>query len=149
MQRVPNEALDYTDEDLYFYEDQPFTGISYFLGKDGWVNAEHEYRDGMRWGLSKGWFKPGSLEHEEQWSQGLLHGRHQEWHEGGRLAVEEMYEYGIRLYGKRWDEQGNLIEDFRISETDPNFDTLEMYRAAYKKAGLDRPSPPATAPDGH
>lgn len=149
MSRVPNESLDYTDDGLYCYEGEPFTGISYFQGKGGWLKAEHEYRDGMRWGPSKGWFKPGSPEYEEQWSQGLLHGLRREWHEGGRLAAEETYEYGIRLWGKRWDEEGNPAEDFRLEETDPNFDTLQMYRAAYKKAGLDQPSPPVPAPEGH
>jgi hypothetical protein len=60
-----------------------------------------------------------------------------------------MYEYGIRLWGNRWDEVGAPVEDFRLAETDPDFDTLQLYRAAYKIAGLGLPSPPARAPTGN
>jgi antitoxin component YwqK of YwqJK toxin-antitoxin module len=149
MKRVPHETLDYTDNDLYYHDNEPFTGVAYFQGKGGQLDAEHEYREGMRWGVSKGWFGPGSPEYEEHWSQGLLHGLRREWHKEGRMIAEEMYERGIHLWGKRWDGDGNLVEDFRLEETDPDFDTLEMYRAAYKKAGLGQPCPPATEPGGH
>ena len=38
MKSVPNKALDYTDNDFYdfyYFEDEPFTGISFFEGKRG------------------------------------------------------------------------------------------------------------------
>ena len=81
--------------------------------------------------------------------QGLLHGLRHEWHERGRLAAEEMFEYGIRHWGKRWDKDGALVEDFRLEEIDPNFGILQLYRAAYKKAGLDLAVPPDHAPADH
>jgi hypothetical protein len=90
----------------------------------------------MRWGLSRAWFEPNKLENEERWEQGLLHGLRREWDETGRLIAEEMFEYGTRVWGKRWDEEGRLVEDFVLKESDPAFNTLQMYRTAYAKAGL-------------
>jgi hypothetical protein len=57
-----------------YHNDEPFTGIAYFVGKGGELKAEHEHREGMRWGASIGWDMSGSLEYEEQWGHGLLHG---------------------------------------------------------------------------
>ena len=91
----------------------------------------------MRCGLSKGWFKSGYPEFEEQWSQGLLHGERREWHEGGRLAAEDLFEYGTCLWRKRWDEDRAPVDGFRLEETDPNFHVLQLYRAAFKEAGLN------------
>jgi hypothetical protein len=56
-----------------------------------------------------------------------------------------MYEYGIRVWGRRWDEQGNLVEDFQLIESDRGFGVLPVYRSAYEKAGLD--GPPRSVPE--
>jgi antitoxin component YwqK of YwqJK toxin-antitoxin module len=50
---------------------------------------------------------------------GLLHGQRRSWHESGGVASEELFEHGVRLWGKEWDEAGNLIEDFGLQESDP------------------------------
>lgn len=136
MKRVPNQSLDYREDDLYYHDDEPFTGVAYFLDKAGRLKAEHEYRNGMRWGISKGWQGGGAPDYEESWSQGLLHGLHREWSEIGRCVAEEMYEYGICLWAKRWDDAGEMIQETELKETDPDFETLTIYRSAYKKAGL-------------
>ena len=137
MERVPDERLEYTDDALYLLDGKPFTGISCFVDRAGRLTGEHEYRDGVRAGWSRGWFGPGVPEYEEHFEHGLVHGARREWYRGGGLATDEAYEYGIRVRGRRWAEDGTLIEDFSLSEADPDHDTLVMYRAAYKRAGHD------------
>jgi len=129
--RVPIEKLSYPGDGLHYCEGKPFTGIAYFLATDGSVQAEEEYRDGLLWGSKKEWFRPGVLEREAECARGVRHGRFREWHENGRLAAEATYEYGIRTEGKRWDSEGNLIEDFHLEETDPAFETLKLSRDTF------------------
>lgn len=102
----------------------PFTGTSYFLTGAGTIDGEHEYRDGMRWGVSRGWYASGSPEFEEHLEHGLLHGTRKEWNQDGSVAAEDRYEYGVRVQGRRWGENGALIEDFTLTEADPAYDTL-------------------------
>lgn len=142
MIRIPEEELDYTVQGHYFHQGRPFTGIAYLLDDTGRLEGEQEFRDGYQWGVGRGWFTSGQMEYEEHLSQGLAHGLRREWDEEGRLAAEEMYELGTRLWGNRWDADGNLIEQFRLSEADPAFEMLETYRKAYKKAGTYEPLPP-------
>jgi antitoxin component YwqK of YwqJK toxin-antitoxin module len=129
--RVPEEALDYTDEGEFHFKGKPFTGIAFSLADGGSLEAEHEFREGLYSGLSRGWHPSGCLEYEATCSQGLVHGLRREWHESGRLAAEEAYEYGIRVEGRRWDAEGDLIEEYQLQDTDPAHRVLEAYRVAY------------------
>ena len=134
--RIPNNRLEYTEEDTYLFDGQPFTGISVFLRQDGTLEAEQEFREGHKHGQAKEWYPSGSIACEECWGWGLLHGLRRKWREDGTLASESMFEYGIRLWGKRWDKAGTLTKEYTLKESDPAFDTLRIYREAYKKAGL-------------
>jgi hypothetical protein len=48
-----------------------------------------------------------------------------------------MHEHGIRLWGKRYDINGKLTREFQLKETDPDYETLLIYREAY---GRNQPS---------
>jgi len=49
----------------------------------------------------------------------------------GQLAEDGEYEFGIALWEKSWDEEGSVTEDFRLTEADEDFDTLQRYRGIY------------------
>jgi antitoxin component YwqK of YwqJK toxin-antitoxin module len=129
MERVPYSELDYPGDDgLYYHEGAPFTGVAYQMAKGGWLESEVEYRDGLANGPGKSWFPSRSLAAECRTAGGVYHGLRRQWHENGRSAAEEMYEHGICLWRRRWDAEGNQIEDFRLKETDRDFGALQMFR---------------------
>ena len=141
MRRVLEQELDSDEDDNYLFDGEPFEGFAE-CREAGRVLYEREYRQGMIWGVSRGWFGSGRLKFEEGWGQGLLHGVRRRWEEEGRLLLEQEFEYGVRLWGKRWDAQGVQTEDFSLSESAPSFEILETYRRAYEAAGIGMPRQP-------
>jgi antitoxin component YwqK of YwqJK toxin-antitoxin module len=99
------------------------------------LEAEEEYRDGLLSGGKRAWHRPGVLEQEAECAQGVFHGRVRQWHESGLPATDEVYEYGIRLRGQAWDESGNLVEEYTLSESDPDFDILQAFRRGEAEPG--------------
>ncbi|VTS06064.1 toxin-antitoxin system YwqK family antitoxin [Tuwongella immobilis] len=129
MNQVPDELLDY-DEDLgvYTFNGEPFTGLAFQSGPGGWIRSDEEYRDGLPWGVSRTWHSSTQLASESRTVGGVWHGPRREWHPTGQLALEEELEFGIALRRRRWDESGAIVEDFLLLETDPNYETLLMFR---------------------
>ena len=141
MRRVLEQELGFDEDDNYLLDGEPFEGLAE-RREAGRLLYEREYRRGMIWGVSRGWFGSGCLEFEEGWGQGLLHGVRRRWDDEGRLLLEEEFEYGVRLWGKRWDAQGVQIEDFSLTESAPSFEILAAYRQAYEAAGIGMPRQP-------
>jgi len=131
VKRVPHESLEYAEGHMYL-SGEPFTGVGYFVDDKGKLEGEITYRDGLRWGLKRGWFDSGTLAHESPMFLGVLHGKKREWHRNGQLAEEGDYELGFPLGKKRWDENGKLIEEYELKETDPDYKKLQEYRQIFK-----------------
>jgi hypothetical protein len=125
MLRVDEEALDEDDDTLIMsYEGRPFTGIAVY--RDRRFRGERQYQDGQLHGPSRGWYHSGSPAYELECAWGHVHGHLREWYENGQLMAEEIYEFGIRVAGRKWNQAGELIEEFRLGESDPTF--LELLR---------------------
>jgi antitoxin component YwqK of YwqJK toxin-antitoxin module len=133
MRRVPNKSLEY-DDGLMFLDGEPFTGAGNLFDDDGKLVGEIEYRNGLEWGMKRGWNKPGELYYEGPFFMGVLHGKQREWHPNRQLAEEADYELGFLRRKKRWDENGNLEEEYELKETDPDYKALQEYRRMYKDA---------------
>lgn len=133
-----DNQVDLGDDGLRYFNDEPFTGVIYVLSKNGSVEAEDEYRDGLLWGLSRGWHPSGQLAFEFHNEAGLRTGMGREWHENGRLASETLYEFGLKKARKGWDLRGTLVEDYQLKESDPDYKTLLIYRRAYGTIGGDQ-----------
>ncbi len=133
MKRVSEGDLEYVNGH-YFLEDEPFTGVAVAEHPDGWLELEIEYRYGLKWGMQREWGAPDQLFTEAELQSGVVHGRKRVWHENGKLAEEGEYEFGVTLRSKKWDEDGNLEEDFELKEEpNSNFDFLEKLRKIEKK----------------
>jgi hypothetical protein len=51
MQRVLSSQLEFPGGDgRYYFEDEPFSGVAYVLGRNGSLETESEYREGLSWG---------------------------------------------------------------------------------------------------
>jgi antitoxin component YwqK of YwqJK toxin-antitoxin module len=133
MQRVLDQQLLHGQDDRFYNEGQPFTGIGYDLAPEGWIRSEQEYRNGTPDGNLRSWYSPGRPESEAAFRGGLFHGPRRTWHENGRLASEEVFEHGVRFRGKRWDEGGILTEDFQLRPSDPEYAVLLAQRRFFEE----------------
>lgn len=129
MLRVPIDELKWHEgHGLYTYEGLPFTGITFEMGLSGTLEAETEYRDGLRSGLHREWYPDGSLAAEGTFLAGTTQGTYREWHSNGQLAAEEVGEYGILLSEMRWDDSGRLVKEYVIEEGGPDWQRLQQRR---------------------
>ncbi|MGC4095079.1 MAG: hypothetical protein QM756_45605 [Polyangiaceae bacterium] len=132
MLRVPENDLDYdAKRAIYFYGGRPFTGVAISTYPNGAPMAETQYEDGLFHGASRGWWESGKLEAEGNYHFGGAHGQARKWHANGQLAEEEEYEYATLLLRKKWDEAGNLVEEYELKESDPAHASLLLSRKAY------------------
>lgn len=135
MKKVLADTLDYPGDGLHYLGDEPFTGVAYTLSKDGREDSEMHYREGLRWGPTKEWYSSGQQMVDSNFYNGVLHGRAREWHKNGQLAEDGEFEYGITLWQKKWDENGNLESDVVLKESDKGYQMLLNYRRLYGGAG--------------
>lgn len=131
MKRVLTKMISFAEDGLSYYDGEPFTGVAYAEWPDGTLESESEYREGLPWGKSKSWHKDGNLFAECEMFQDALHGFAREWSANGQLISEIKAEYGIVLRERRWNEQGELLEDYELKETDSDFTQLLEYRKLY------------------
>jgi antitoxin component YwqK of YwqJK toxin-antitoxin module len=125
MKRISNDRLAYDEESGGFLLDgEPFTGVGFSLYPDGSVRSEIAYRDGFFDGASKKWSADGILTGEQHFRRGAAHGEARKWRESGQLAEEGHYEYGIPISIKTWDADGAVTKDFKLTETNPNYQSL-------------------------
>jgi hypothetical protein len=59
-----------------------------------------------------------------------LHGVSSEWFETGGLRKRSVHELGILIESDEWDESGNLVSGYQLTEDDPNYKRLEQLRPA-------------------
>ena len=145
MKRVRIRNLAYPGDGLYYLKDKSFTGVAIYK-RGRWVEAEEEFRDGLHWGRKREWYRPGALRLEAQLAWGVYHGLVREWHENGRLATDAVYEHGFRLQEKRWDEEGNLVEDFHLRKKDPAYRALLRRRSVFGEVDQSGSSAELTGP---
>jgi len=131
VDRVANEELSYSDNGLWYCDDKLFTGVMEFRWPDGRLEAEREYKDGMRSGRSRVWYPSGELRLDAEFAWDAYHGRVRSWHENGQMKADELFEYGILIRAMRWDEQGRIAEQFALSDCDPLHRLLAAWRIRY------------------
>jgi hypothetical protein len=138
MNRVPMSELRHDSlESIYLRDGEPFTGTAYNLYPDGSVEGEIEYRYGLRWGVTRSWHEDGRPATEGHFLRDVQHGMAWEWDESGRVTEESCCEYGVVIYERAWDEDGDLTRDYRIEEGSRDFERLRKRR---ELAGDEEPS---------
>jgi hypothetical protein len=123
-------TIDYSPEypyNAYRYEGQAFTGIEYFVDREGKVMEEQSYFEGMRWGICRVWRDNGTLRCEYFSRYDMEDGIGKIYHLDGRIKEEFFAEMGIILRRKEWSKEGNLIEDFNL-ENEPEHSDYTYWR---------------------
>jgi antitoxin component YwqK of YwqJK toxin-antitoxin module len=112
---IESSQLTMTEDYVYLYQGQPFTGLAYETYQGRRLSETH-YEQGFKQGLARRWY-PGTelLYYELAYVQNVLHGTNRKWYENGQLKIESQEEQGVTLWRKTWDQQGELIEDYGAS----------------------------------
>ncbi|MCG9768450.1 hypothetical protein L1D59_07490 [Pseudoalteromonas piscicida] len=129
MKKINDDLLDVSDQMVYLYDGKPFTGVG-VEESDGRLISETHYLDGMQHGTSKEWFPSGALNIETEFVKSVRHGVSREWFDTGEQQSYTLYEFGIVVEQKVWSEKGELLKDYKLLESDPGFELLELRRKA-------------------
>ena len=130
MKRVLQSKLFYAEDDRFYLDGSPYTGVAFTKFEDGSLQSETELKDGLADGTSRGWFSNGQLANEATFYKGSQHGFSREYDEDGRMKEETLAEYGILIQERKWEHE-TLVEDYRLKEGEPDFLRLEEYRRAF------------------
>jgi len=133
IERIEEQYLEYDENHLICYKGKPFTGIGYYPFDDGLGLAyEVHYQDGHEHGLKRKWHSRGQLEYEIPMLRGMGHGIITMWHPNGQKKEVIHAEYGITWHRITWDEQGNIIDEFKLEKGSTNYSLLLEFRELYK-----------------
>lgn len=122
------------DHSVLEHSGVPFTGLAVEHDDAGRRIAETPYVDGQRSGIERMWSATGQLLSERGFLLDSLHGSVRSWFEDGRQQSEATYELGICTAKQDWDAGGAPTSDYRLTESDPQFKTLQKLRALYAQA---------------
>lgn len=94
------------------FHGEPFTGEVEDTDAEGRRIGLTSYVAGIEHGPQTEWYPTGEKHVEGQCEQGCATGEWREWHRNGKLAEHSRFNsFGELLHLRRWDEQGNLVEE--------------------------------------
>jgi antitoxin component YwqK of YwqJK toxin-antitoxin module len=95
--------------------DGPFSGELETTDADGRRLELANYHLGIEHGLQQEWYPSGQLKDEGVSKMGTAVGDWRSWYPDGKLARHIVFDdNGAQIARKRWDQDGNLIEDKRF-----------------------------------
>lgn len=110
--RVNRDQTADTAAAILLHEGHPFTGEVEDTDAEGRVIGLTSYTGGIEHGLQAEWYPTGEKYIEGQCEQGSAVGEWREWHRNGKLAEHSLFnEFGELIQLRRWDEEGNLVEN--------------------------------------
>ena len=115
----------------YLYLGEPFTGTAVETRGDGRIIWRCEFVNGMKNGLEREFNQSGLLIEEVTNRNNFPHGYWRVWHPSGVLKQEELLQYGVRLSGKYWSEEGVLVREFEIDADSFEYRLYEAYKAKW------------------
>ena len=96
----------------YRLNDMPYTGVAYALFPNGKLSYEYNLVKGYQEGIQQEWYQNGLLKIEFGMKNNINHGIVRSWFENGVLKYEAEYDMGVRLWSKKYNEQGELIKEY-------------------------------------
>jgi antitoxin component YwqK of YwqJK toxin-antitoxin module len=96
---------------------KPVDGIVYKLDKNGKLEYEWEYVEGVRNGIQKEWFDNSQLKAEYTFKEGKMDGIYKEWYPSGQMKLEGFYKMGkAEKKWRTWEQDGKLNQAFMVFE---------------------------------
>jgi antitoxin component YwqK of YwqJK toxin-antitoxin module len=100
---------------LFYYKDEPFTGISELKYANGIVAETIQYVKGKRNGLRKKWFQNGLLSFESNYVLGKQHGTSKTWWVNGNLRSTSNHINGtVHGIQEQWYITGEKFKQLNI-----------------------------------
>jgi antitoxin component YwqK of YwqJK toxin-antitoxin module len=132
---IDDDDLYLAEDGSYEYQGKPFTGTARLRARNGVVVSEINYVDGLLHGLARYWYPSGEPRGEEHFEGNGRTGPSREWYPTGQLKRETAFEYSVRVRERQWNEAGELMEDYVLTEDQPVFRTLQKLRRMYGGSG--------------
>jgi antitoxin component YwqK of YwqJK toxin-antitoxin module len=106
-----NDVYDYGDLKLLKKSNLPLTGFLLDHNNDGGLSSKQYFINGRQEGKELYYYKDGSLQREANYKNGLENGTARGWHENGRKSYERQFMNGNQD-GKQvvWYENGQINE---------------------------------------
>ena len=130
MNRVNIIDIEFNDDYSYRHRGVLFTGVAYECRRDGTLVSEMTFVDGIKEGESREWYPTGNKRTETNYKYNTLHGLGMEWFETGGQKRRTIHELGVLIESDEWDEDGNPVSSYRLTETHPNYEVLRKLRVA-------------------
>lgn len=92
-------------DDVYFLNDKPFTGLARDLFKNGQPKGEYPFKEGRLHGIIREWWDNGQLSTETHFENGQRHGLNRYWSKSGQLMKEQVYEHDKSVSVKHYDTE--------------------------------------------
>ncbi|MDT8910133.1 hypothetical protein [Amycolatopsis sp. PS_44_ISF1] len=113
MLRIDESDLEWSDDNLPYYHDQPFTGECVESMSSGALVSLVTYEDGVADGPFKHWSPAGTLTAEGASKNGKPVGVWRHWYPGGAVQSEsEFDDHGNLLRRRAWAEDGTPTEEY-------------------------------------
>lgn len=90
---------------------EPFTGLLYERFKNGHIAYYNYYKNGVDHGEFVRFYESSKIKEYYIKRRGQIFGDYIQWYESGSVKSIEYRKYGLVVSYKKWDENGNLIDE--------------------------------------
>lgn len=91
------------NDDVYFLNGKPFSGIARDQHKNGKPKGEYPFKDGRLHGLVREWWDNGQLSTETHFDMGQRHGSNRYWTKDGQPIKEQVYDHDKVINEKHFE----------------------------------------------
>lgn len=91
------------EDDVYFLNGQPFTGVAKDKFKSGGQKGEYPFKEGRLHGVVREWWENGQLSTETNFDHGKRHGLNRYWSQSGQLMKEQVYDHDHSVSEKHYE----------------------------------------------
>lgn len=109
-----------------FYKNGKENGAFREYSEDGILRLEAHYKEGKQHGIMKRYYNNEQFETEQEYKDGVRHGEARFYYLNGRLKMESIANNDTTIYYKKYNEQGELIEEFRGILVLSDSDTIQL-----------------------
>lgn len=100
---------------LVYYNNEPFTGISYANYSNGKKAEQTSYLKGLKHGNFKKWYQDGTLSFKSLYQKGVVNGNSKSWWKDGKIRSESNHLLGkVNGVQKQWYKTGERFKELNI-----------------------------------
>jgi antitoxin component YwqK of YwqJK toxin-antitoxin module len=112
---------------VYYQNNKPYTGVVYEMFQ-GRIDLEYEVVNGVKQGIETEFYPNGRIQSVSQYAGNLLDGPLISYYENGAVEEKAMFEKGVCIRSTSYDENGQVTEEYTISEDSPEYPWLTYLR---------------------